>query len=77
MMKYVIILTAIAVCGCSLKESEEARMARGELRKKLFDECMEMAIRMPRQSDDDVHKIIGKCDDVAYYQSANMTGGKK
>lgn len=46
---------------------------RGEARIRIFTECMELAAKMPRQSDDDVAHIVDSCGDTAYYQSNTLT----
>lgn len=42
---------------------------RGAARIVLFKECMELAAKMPRQSDDDVSKIVDACSTQSFYMT--------
>lgn len=58
----------VMVTGCDKQPTKE----QGELRHKLFVECMELAAKNGRSGDDDVSDIVGRCDNVAYYQSIQI-----
>jgi len=77
-MKPLIIFSLlIALFGCENGEvvlSTEKRAAvkqkhkaAGAERRALFVECMELAAKMPRQSDDDVADIVEECSSSSYY----------
>ena len=65
------------LAGCASKQETEKEkdqaVATGELRHKLFVECMYLAAKMPRQSDDDVADIVGECSSQAYYMAKHMS----
>ena len=67
-MKY-LLLILLALTACDRKPT-------GEIRHSLFVECMELAAKMPRQSDDDVGDIVSACGSHAYY-TANHIGQDK
>lgn len=69
-MKYLLLaLLLMLSTGCT-DSKKEAEI--GKLRYELFNKCMEMAAKMPRQSDDDVSDIVGKCDTISYYQAQHL-----
>jgi len=79
-MKIIIItLSAILLIGCTngeltltpeeTKKSLERKKLKGEARKIVFVECMELAAKMPRQADDDVSDIVSECSSQAYYMT--------
>lgn len=69
-MKYLLLaLLLVLSTGCT-DTKKEAEI--GKLRYELFVKCMDMATKMPRQADDDVSDIIGKCDSVSYYQAQHL-----
>ena len=35
----------------------------------MFKECMGLAAKMPRQSDDDVSDVVSECSSQAYYMT--------
>lgn len=73
---YLALLTLI-LAGCGdmvVKDSPEVIAKRGELRHKLFVECMELASKNTRVGDDDVSDAIEACASVSKYMSYNMTG---
>ena len=51
----------------SAAEQRAKDQRRGEARKAAFVECMELAAKMPRQSDDDVAEIVEACGSQSYY----------
>lgn len=52
------------------RAAERAKQAKkGDARVALFRECMALAAKMPRQSDDDVSDIVSECSSQAYYMS--------
>lgn len=73
------LLTAMLCAGCengNLTVTDEKIAAekakvkkRGEARKELFVECMNLAAKMPRQADDDVSDIVGECTSSSYYMT--------
>lgn len=71
-MKYLIIIMALLLGGCMSEPDKKHEQAKGELRNELFNKCMELAIKMPRQSDDDVHKVIDECSSHSLYMSNSM-----
>ena len=71
-MKIILIVLAVLLttgCGTPSAEEKARTKAYAEIRHGLFVECMKLAAKMERQSDDDVHKIISKCSSVAYYMA--------
>lgn len=78
-MKYVLGVLALFLVGCEngsvtltdkAKATEKAKVKkRGEARKELFVECMELAAKMPRQADDDVSDIVDACTSQSYYMT--------
>jgi len=66
------VVTAVLILtGCTNDAGRERRA--GEVRRELFVECMELAAKMPRQSDDDVADIVGECGSQSYYMSYATT----
>jgi hypothetical protein len=57
--------TALLLAGCT--EPEVVTEKRGLARQVVFVQCMELAAKMPRQSDDDVADIVSTCGDQSYY----------
>ena len=65
------VMVYILISGCTNDAGRERRA--GEVRRELFVECMELAAKMPRQSDDDVADIVGECGSQSYYLSYATT----
>jgi len=56
--------------GCTPpQESIQSQIKRGEMRHKLFSECMELAAKNSRAADDDVSNVIDSCDSTSYHLS--------
>ena len=72
MKKIILIIVMLCLMGCVPERTDED-VKRGELRHELFVECMELAAKLPREQDDDVHKIISGCSSYAYYTSNSMS----
>jgi len=72
-MKILILLGAMLLVGCDPTEKTDAQVATGKLRHSLFVECMGLAAKMPRQSDDGVSDIVDECDSAAAYMSYSMS----
>lgn len=66
------LIALLCLQGC--EQAKKDNKAIGELRRKIFIECMELAAKNGRAGDDDVSDIVNKCDNVAFYQS-NAIGG--
>lgn len=66
-MRYTIILAAIGLLSCNENEAMIAK--RGVSRIALFERCMELAGRMPRQQDDDVADVVSNCSNEANYMT--------
>lgn len=65
---------AIIVSGCTNGNNDSQHEARaGQIRRELFNECMSLAAKMPRQSDDDVADIVEECGSQSYYMSYAVT----
>ena len=76
-LKYLVLLLALVLTGCGKSlETEAETKARGEARLSVFRECMELAAKMPRQSDDDVSDIVLKCQTASYYLTEHVTEQK-
>lgn len=75
-MKPILVLVILLLSGCEIekKDSPEVVAKRGELRHKLFVECMELAAKNQRTGDDDVSDAIEACSSAAKYMAYNMTG---
>jgi hypothetical protein len=58
--------------GCSTPTDKANDKATGELRHKLFVECMELSAKMPRQADDDVSDIVNACGNQSFYMANQM-----
>lgn len=69
-MKYILLLLLLILAGCDKSKTD------GKLRHKLFVECMELAAKMPRQSDDDVSDIILQCSNTSYNIHNHMMNSK-
>jgi hypothetical protein len=53
------------------RATEKAKAAKqGDARVALFRECMTLAAKMPRQSDDDVSDVVQKCSRHAGFMTA-------
>ena len=62
-MKKILFFT-LTLMGCSDPSiSPESRELARVAREDAFINCMELAAKMPRQSDDDVSKIVDSCDE--------------
>lgn len=62
----------LLLTGCTTAESKFEQADRGKLRHELFVECMELASKNPRKSDDDVHKIVDACGQESFYMANHM-----
>ena len=75
-MKKLFILTTVGcICwlsGCSSPETKANDKATGELRHKIFVECMELAAKMPRQADDDVADVVQACSNQSLYMANHI-----
>jgi hypothetical protein len=70
---------AVTLTGCTngaftpTEEAEAAKRAtdakRGAAREALFVKCMELAAKMPRQSDDDVADVVQECSNQSSYMT--------
>jgi len=69
-----IILIALLVSCTHDPEDKKSKIAVGEKRHELFVECMELAAKIERNSDDDVSDIISACGTQSYYIANQMTG---
>ena len=59
--------------GCTSEETKKVDKATGELRHKLFIECMELSAKIPRQADDDISDIVEACSSQSYYMANQIT----
>ena len=66
-MKWLVIV--LVLTGCATEADNKLEMRRGELRHKIFIECMELSAKSGRQSDDDVHKIVDACGSQSWYMA--------
>ncbi|SDP69563.1 hypothetical protein [Desulforhopalus singaporensis] len=60
-----VLLCLALIAGCA--EEKEKSSDYGKRRHELFTECMELASKMPRQSDDDVADVVSECTSASYY----------
>lgn len=70
---------AATLTGCTngaFTPTEEASAAvlaqdarRGAAREALFVKCMELAAKMPRQSDDNVAEVVSECSTHSWYMT--------
>lgn len=65
----IVVFAVVALAGCKSEINDESTKKRGEARKELFVECMELAAKMPRQADDDVSDIVDECTSSSYYMT--------
>jgi hypothetical protein len=65
-------LISLLASGCSVEKTAE-EIAVGKLRHSLFVECMELAAKMTRQSDDDVSSIVYECSNQSNYMANHMS----
>ena len=73
---------AVTLTGCTngaftpTEEASAAKLAqdarRGAAREALFVKCMELAAKMPRQSDDDVADVVSQCSTQSWYMTNYM-----
>ena len=56
--------------AAAAKLAQDAR--RGAAREALFVKCMELAAKMPRQSDDDVADVVQECSSQAWYMTNHV-----
>jgi hypothetical protein len=70
LMKRVLMLACVVFAGCT--EPSQVTQKRGEARITLFKECMELAAKMPRQSDDDVADVVSACASQAWYMTNHI-----
>lgn len=61
-MKHLTLIALVLLAGCDVQEVSASRMAAGELRQKLFAQCMELAAKNAREMDDDVSDLVDSCD---------------
>lgn len=62
-----VIMITLLITGCGNHIEKATVQKRGEARRVVFIECMELAAKMPRQADDDVSDIVEKCTSTSYY----------
>ena len=65
-MRYLIICLVLVLTGCG---PEPVSVERGDARRSLFIQCMELAAKMPRESDDDVADIVDACSSQSSYMT--------
>jgi len=68
----ILIVLISILTACESEENVELRHQVGKKRHELFIECMNLAGKIRRESDDDVNKIVKACDQVAYYMANHM-----
>jgi len=78
-MKIILVIILLMTIGCTdgkfvftAKEkavAEALEKHRGEERRKVFVQCMELAAKMPRQADDDVSDIVEACSQESHYMT--------
>ena len=78
-MKTLFILFCLMLFGCSkpIEDTDATVKLRGDTRQTLFKECMELAVKMPRHSDDDVADIVSACGNQSYYLTNYLVSGEK
>jgi hypothetical protein len=72
MNKLLIITLALLTIGCTepySKPNLELETFKGKARHDAFVECMELASKITRQSDDDVSDIVEGCSAQSYYMT--------
>lgn len=67
-MKYLLGVLALLLVGCA-DENKGTDKRRGDARAVMFERCMELAAKMPRQADDDVSDIVSECSSSSYYMT--------
>ena len=67
-----IIILAALLGGCH-SDSSATIEKRGAARIDIFRECMALAAKLPRQSDDAVYKAIDSCGQQSYYMTNHIT----
>jgi hypothetical protein len=67
MMRLIITFMCILLIGCTDAKDAATIKIQGDARQVFFKECMDLATKMPRQSDDDVSDIISECGQQSYY----------
>lgn len=68
------LLTVVLATGCTKERSPEKQHAHGELRHKLFVECMELSAKNVRKADDDVGDIVSECSSQSWYMANGIIG---
>lgn len=64
----ILLIGLLLLAGCSKTPQERADLIeRGELRRELFVECMELAAKNGRKGDDDVSDIVNACNSHSQY----------
>lgn len=66
-----VIATALLTSACS-KAPEQEYVNKGNARVALFKECMELASKLPRQSDDGVSDVVKACSGEAWYMTRHI-----
>lgn len=67
-MNYLLGVLALLLVGCN-DTNKGTEKRRGEARAAMFEKCMELAAKMPRQADDDVSDIVSECSSASYYMT--------
>lgn len=65
-----LLLACLVFAGCT--EPQQVTQKRGEARTALFKDCMDLAAKMPRQSDDDVAEIVKACATQSGYMTNHI-----
>ena len=60
-------ISCALLAGCFDMTQPATPKKRGEARALMFTQCMELAAKMPRQSDDDVSDVVDSCAQQSYY----------
>jgi len=82
MRKLLGLITVLFLLGCedgslALTDKDRAvikenKIKAGIARQAMFVQCMELAAKMPRKSDDDVADIVEECDLSSYHLTVYM-----
>lgn len=72
MSKYISVSLVIFLLGCQPKEDSLLSEYRGQVRLRIFKECMGLSAKITRQADDDVSDIVRACSNEAYYMSNHI-----
>jgi len=68
-MRIIMLIVIFVLTGCEIPVDNAIVAKRIAARHALFNECMELAAKMPRQADDDVSDIVEECSTQAYYMT--------